>query len=128
MELQSWRPLADLAAIRERVARLSAGVWTPAADWYATDDAVILVVDVPGVDSSSLEVAVRSDTVTVAGERADTALGAPTLRERPFGRFERSLRVPEPVEPDTGEAQCRGGVLEIRLRKLHRTIDVGTNG
>lgn len=129
MELQSWRPLTDLADIRERIARLSggAGAWTPAADWFETDDGLVLVVDVPGVQTGSLEIALDGESIVVAGERDAVVPGEPRHRERPSGRFERSLRLPEPVEPESGEAQCVAGVLEVRLRKLHRTIDVQTS-
>lgn len=129
MELQSWRPLTDLADIRERISRLSGGGggWMPAADWFETDDGLVLVVDVPGVEAGSLEIALDGEAIVVAGERSAGAVGEPRHRERPSGRFERSLRLPEPVEPQSGEAQCVAGVLEVRLRKLHRTIDVPTS-
>ena len=126
MELQTWKPLSDLANIRERIEQLSgsAGVWHPAADWFETDDDLILVLDAPGVNPDSLEIAHDGDTLIVAGEREAQDYGEARVSERPKGRFERNLQPPEGVEPGSAVAQYRAGQLEVRFRKLGRTITV----
>jgi HSP20 family protein len=125
MEIQSWQPLSQLAKIRERVAQISqrAG-WSPAADWFESDDAVLLVVDTPGLDMSLLELNHDGNALTISGTREDQGYGARLHGERPLGSFSRLLEIPVPVEPDSGVAQYRAGQLEIRFLKLGRTITI----
>jgi len=125
MDLQH-RPLNTLALIRERVEQIAspAPAWTPFADWFETADDLILVMDVPGVEPESLELAHDGEAVILAGRRASQPWGEPRVSERPRGLFERSLALPEPVEPGSAEAQYRNGQLEVKFRKLGRTITV----
>jgi HSP20 family protein len=126
MELKTWKPLADLASIRERVSQLTqtSNVWAPAADWFETDDDLILVLDAPGCDPDSFEIAHDNESLTVAGTREVQEFGEARRRERPEGTFQRSLEVPESIEPGSAVAQYRAGQLEVRFRKLGRTITV----
>ena len=130
MEVQSWVPAGDLEDIRERIARLAGPLpdWTPAADWYETDDDLILVMDLPGIDPSSIALAHDADEITVAGQRELVAWGEARATERPRGPFQRTIGLPESVEPGSAEGQYRNGLLEVRLRKLGRTITVGQPG
>jgi HSP20 family protein len=126
MDIQTWQPLSQLAKIRERVAQIShrAG-WSPAADWFESDDDLMLVLDTPGLDLSSLDLAHDGNLITVAGTREEASYGERIHNERPSGGFSRTLELPKPVEPGSGVAQFRAGQLEVRFRKLGRTIDVG---
>jgi HSP20 family protein len=51
--------------------------------------------------------------------RYQTDEGGRTWRriEREFGRFERDVRVPKGLEPDSIEASLEDGVLTLRVRK-----------
>jgi HSP20 family protein len=125
MDLQTWKPLADLKGVRERIEKLKgSSTWTPAADWFETDDDLILVLDAPGVDPDSLEIAHDGDDITIAGTREEQNYGQSRVTERPQGTFQRALRVPEPVEPGSAVAQYRAGQLEVRFSKMNRTITV----
>ncbi len=125
MDLQTWKPLTELAGVRERIEKLKGpSAWTPAADWFETDDDLILILDAPGVDASSLEIAHDGDDITVVGTREVQQYGHALVAERPQGTFQRTLRVPEPVEPGSAVAQYRAGQLEVRFSKLNRTITV----
>ena len=111
-------------ALREEVESLTGdGPWAPAADWIDEDTHLTLVMDVPGVAAEHLALQEEGDTVTVSGQRP-----APERRlvaERPGGSFRRTLGFPEPVLPQSGEAQLIAGVLTVRFQKRHPTIDVG---
>jgi HSP20 family molecular chaperone IbpA len=124
--LQSWQPLAQLARIRERVTQLAqrAG-WQPAADWFDSGDDLILVLDAPGLDMQQLEIAHDGDLLQITGTREQQNYGERRTGERLLGGFQRSLNIPEEVEPGSAVAQYRAGQLEIRFRKLGRTITVG---
>src|SRR2546426_12334307 len=63
---------------------------SPAIDVYETDDAIEVVVDLPGVDRSAVRVIIKGDDVLVAGEKmARKARGESSfhLVERGYGRF-----------------------------------------
>jgi HSP20 family molecular chaperone IbpA len=124
--LQSWQPLAQLARIRERVTQLAqrAG-WQPAADWFDSGDDLIVVLDAPGLDMQQLEIAHDGGVLQITGAREQQNYGERRIGERVLGGFQRSLEIPEEIEPGNAVAQYRAGQLEIRFRKLGRTITVG---
>ncbi len=128
MELQSWQPLSQLAKIRERVAQISqrAG-WSPSADWFESDDDLLLVLDAPGLDMNLLEIAHDGNMISVIGTREDQTFGTRLHGERALGSFQRNLEIPLAVEAGSVVAQYRAGQLEIRFRKLGRTITVDVN-
>lgn len=115
--------LQQLMTLREEVETLGHGSpWTPPADWVDDQTHLLLLLDVPGVDPGSLEMAEEGLNLTVAGLREvpDRRLSS----ERPGGSFTRTLHFPEPVVPQSGQAHLAGGVLHVRFEKLHPTIDV----
>jgi HSP20 family protein len=114
----------ELELIRARIARLSDGVWQPSADWFETDDDLVLVIDAPGIDPASLSLEHDGQEITVAASREANPFGQTIVSERPKGSFQRHLRIPEPVEPNSAAAQYRLGQIEVRFRKLGQTITV----
>ena len=99
-----------------------AGGFFPPADVLVTDEDVTVHMDVPGVTRDNLEIELENDVLTIRGERPypyHTDEGGRTWRriEREFGRFERDVRVPNGLEPDSIEASLGDGVLTLRVRK-----------
>lgn len=94
-ESRARRAAAPLDALRNR------------ANLTATDTGAHLTMLVPGFGPDDVEVRVQRGTVTVIGNRdAD----ADAQRS-----FERSFRLPFPVEVDGVEARIEHGVLELTL-------------
>jgi HSP20 family protein len=94
----------------------------PPADVLVTDADVTVHMDVPGISREQLDIELENDVLTVRGERPypyeDEAGRRMWQRiERPFGRFERVLRVPRELDPDAVEASLSDGVLTLRIRK-----------
>jgi HSP20 family protein len=94
--------------------------FVPPADVLVTDDGVTVHMDVPGIRPDALEVELENDVLTVRGERpypyADGDRAVKRI-ERGFGRFERTLRVPQDLDPNAIEASMTDGVLSLRLPK-----------
>jgi HSP20 family protein len=94
--------------------------FVPPADVLADDDGATVYMDLPGLRAGDLEIELENDTLTVRGERPwpygdnDAAL---RRVERAFGAFERSMRVPQGIEPDSVTAAMHDGVLELRIPK-----------
>ncbi len=126
MDLDTWKPINQLSKIRERIEKLAGGtgIWTPAADWFESDDDLILVLDAPGIDMGTLEIAHDAELVSIRGGRENQTYGVSVKLERPSGVFERELEIPLAVQSDSAVAQYRVGQLEIRFAKLSRTITI----
>jgi HSP20 family protein len=94
--------------------------WRPPADLYETDDGFVLVMDIAGVEPDEFSVALDAGMLTVSGERKERASGRREYHamEVKVGPFERSFRLPTPVDPASLRATYDLGFLEIRLAKL----------
>ena len=94
--------------------------WVPIVDMYETNDDLILNVELPGVRDKDISLSITGDLLTVKGEREfDRQMRDDTYlhMERRYGKFERALRLPMPIQADRVSATYRGGVLEVRLPK-----------
>ena len=87
----------------------------------------------PGVSADDLSIQVVGDTVTIQGElkvEYDEQANY-LLRERPVGRFMRTLRLPELVDSTKVEASLKDGVLTLHIPKAEearpKTIKVNVN-
>ncbi|WP_424949374.1 Hsp20/alpha crystallin family protein [Deinococcus sp.] len=120
--------LNNLMALREEVEQIgSAFPWEPAADWLDLGTHLLLVMDVPGLDAEHLELLEEGEDLTIAGERGEVLEGEVLSRERPGGRFARTLSFPSPVRAGSAEASMSGGVLKVRFEKQRKTwLQLGT--
>ena len=98
--------------------------WTPAVDVYETDAAVVVVLEVAGVNPEHTEVRVEPHRLVVRGVRRERHAqpGVDEHRtyhalEVPYGRFERILPLPAGVDSTESRASYRDGLLEITLPK-----------
>ena len=94
------------------------GPWHPAVDILEKTDQVQVVVDLPGVDPTTVEVLLVANMLTIRGSRAvGSSQGTEVRAERPAGSFERASPLPSAVESDEVDAQAKWGVLTITLQK-----------
>ena len=94
--------------------------WVPPMDLVEADDHFVLKADLPGLAEGDVNIEVQDNTLTISGER--TAEHEQHERgfyriERAFGSFNRSLTLPDGVDPDRIEASFSHGVLEVRIPK-----------
>lgn len=95
-------------------------VFLPTADVTVSDSDIVLTLDVPGLAEEDLAIEFADGYLTVAGERKLPQLAegtAYTHTERPFGRFERRIKLPDGVEPDAITASLTDGVLSLIVPK-----------
>lgn len=114
--------------------------YLPAADVVVTDDDVTVVMDVPGLKPDDVTIELRDDVLTVRGERpvpyqtqsSDNGHHPKVWQriERGFGKFERVLRLPAGLDPDTIGASMSDGVLTLHIPKPEarkpRRIEIGS--
>ncbi len=94
-----------------------------AAEVRESADAVSVRLEVPGMEPEQIDVSVVDDILRVSGEKRterERSRGNYHLTERAYGRFERSFRLPSPVDAERAEADYRHGVLTLRLPKRNR--------
>ncbi len=95
---------------------------------------MIVTAEIPGVDQSTLDLAVTGNILSIQGTKTPGDLPEPMLRlrEREFGYFRREITLPSEVEFDTANASVNQGVLIVRLPKRiasqPRTIPIRSTG
>ena len=98
--------------------------WTPAVDMYETDDAIVVLLDLAGVEADKTEVRAEPHLLIVRGVRRERHSPEHPNEQRnyhaleiPYGRFERTMRLPPGVDTNAASASYREGLLEITLPK-----------
>ncbi len=94
-------------------------------DVRETDETVNVDFELPGMKPEDMNVTVQNGMLTVSGERTREYRegedeSAYSLRERHYGRFERSFRLPTSVDVEELEAHYENGILTVTLPK-HET-------
>jgi HSP20 family protein len=131
--ISRWEPLPGMGDIQQEMNRLfdsffgrpvtvatSQRIWMPLADMWETKDDLYVTFEVPGVREKEISVSITGDVLTVKGERKwDKELKDENYHrlERVYGKFERAIPLPVPVQADRVKATYREGVLEIKLPK-----------
>ncbi|MDO8425721.1 MAG: Hsp20/alpha crystallin family protein [bacterium] len=99
-------------------------------DVYETDTCFAVRAAIAGVRPEDVTLAIHRDLLTIRGERRNDAPhpNATYLVDECFwGKFSRSILLPEPVDVPRAEAKLQHGVLTIVLPKIaehtHITID-----
>ena len=95
--------------------------WKPHTDIFETDDALVVYMDIAGMQSEAFTVEFVDGVLTIAGERTPPRHGGKPhyhAMEVQVGPFERRFRLPVPVDPESIRASYDHGFLEVRLTKL----------
>jgi HSP20 family protein len=90
----------------------------PAADCIRSEDPAELkvVVELPGVDPSSIHVVAADRVLVVAGERCrPNVSGRYQQLEIEYGPFQRRIPLDEPVDTNAATARYEGGMLTVTL-------------
>jgi HSP20 family protein len=144
MTLVRWEPDRRLEAIQSdfdrvfdaffgtRPANGPGRQWAPAMDLVETDDHLVLKADLPGLDKDDVEIEVSDGVLTISGERKtehEEREDGYHRVERAYGRFSRSLSLPDGIDAEQVKANFDKGVLEVRIpkpaeRKPHR-VQIG---
>lgn len=94
--------------------------WRPVANISETEQEYLIKAELPEVKKEDIEVTVEDGILTLRGERKyeKEAGEANDLRiESFYGTFARSFALPENVDTDKISAECKDGVLKVRIPK-----------
>lgn len=106
--------------------------WFPAVvDIFENDREVLLVAELPGVKPGDVDVQIENGELRLHGRTTwQPATGEGHLSEFQLADLRRRFRLREGVDVDRIEATLSGGLLTIRLPRLHsnnpRKIEVAT--
>ena len=90
----------------------------PPVDIYDTDDAVVILADLPGVRPENLDIHVERGNLTIVGRQEDLlAEGEIVLQEFEPGEFYRSFTLGEDIDGARITAEFKDGVLQLTLPK-----------
>src|SRR5579883_2791539 len=105
--------------------------YVPSTDIYETEDALTVVMEVPGVERKDLEVNLENDVLRIEG-RIDFAKYEglePLYTEYNVGHFARSFTLSNKIDQQKISAQLDNGVLTLTLKKAEearpRRIRIG---
>lgn len=131
MALVSWQALTEIERMRHQFDRMFGDLagfdsplearGKPAIELSNSEDNLTLRAEIPGINPEDLDIGVSSDGVIIKGERRYENAGQENdwyHSEFSYGRFERSIRFPEPVQNDRVQADYQNGILTLTLPKL----------
>ena len=116
-EMTRMREYAEGGGGAEDQRRTHATAWIPTADIFAKGQDLVIRCELAGVEREDLEVSLAGGVLTIDGERK----GEPEdvsyySRERYYGRFRRTMTLPEGVEGDRITADFENGLLEVTVK------------
>lgn len=150
MRLTLWEPLMGLTTVNKSLNRLieeglrnAPGLLErglpqhrsrPPINISETDEALVLVAEVPGFAQEDIAVEVHDGLLTIKGERreeVDETRERYRRVERFNGAFERSFTLPSSVDSEGIQARLQNGLLEVTLPKAseakRRAVSIETN-
>jgi HSP20 family protein len=129
--LERWLPKRQAEETHAELMPLNGPLWisssflegSPALDMEETDDALIVVADLPGLERDDFTVEITGQRLVIRGEQKRSAERRGRnyyYAERSYGTFARALPLPCEIDPDKAHATYKHGVLRITLPKTAR--------
>lgn len=96
--------------------------FTPRADIYETEDNIVVVADLPGVDENSVDITLEKNILTINGyvDYREPEGYSLAWAEYEVGDYQRSFRISNEIDRDKIEATIKDGVLRLYLPKLEQ--------
>lgn len=92
----------------------------PSVDIYEKENKICVEAELPGFDKDNIKVDVKGKLLTIGGERVSNEEVKDEKhyrRERHFGSFERSFKLPFEVTEEQIQATYKDGVLTLLVEK-----------
>jgi len=130
---ERFDPFDELALLRNRMDRVinrmsdafeetpaTFARWAPNTDVIETKDALIVRAELPGLTEKDINVTMENGILTISGERkVEEETKDKTFHrvERAFGKFDRTLTLPNNIDADKIRAIFNDGLLELTIPK-----------
>jgi HSP20 family protein len=105
--------------------------YVPNADIYETEDALVVVMEVPGVEKKDLDISLENDVLRIEGRIDFTKYDGldPLYTEYNVGHYSRAFTLSSKIDQHQISAELEDGVLKLTLKKskdaLPRRIAIG---
>jgi HSP20 family molecular chaperone IbpA len=93
---------------------------TPAVDIYETDEGLVLLADMPGVEKDKLKVTVEDDILTIEGKVMEPLEADPEWKEYTLNSYWRQFQLNNTVDQERLSARLKNGVLTLELPKAEK--------
>ena len=102
------------------VARMSSSsfsLWEPQVDLYESENALIIFMEVAGIDPEKIKVIVELKTLIIRGERKCPVSGISCVHqlEIEYGHFERRIDLPKTIEVSATSSKIKKGMLRVHM-------------
>lgn len=145
MAIMRWSPWSEMSAIRSQLDRLfdemteqSSSVktiWKPAVELQDNGESLTLKAELPGIEAKDLDISITREAVMIRGEHRyenQTENRGYFRSEFRYGKFERVVGLPVPVQNDKVDANFNNGILTLTLPKTeaakNRVVKVNLAG
>ncbi|WP_231948058.1 Hsp20/alpha crystallin family protein [Phormidesmis priestleyi] len=130
MTLVNWQPWQEMEAMRRQFDRVfedlatpkrTEPTWQPAVELKSTETEFVLRVQLPGINAKDLDVKIGRSGVALSGEhKAENTTDENGFfrSEFRYGKFQRVISLPSPVQNDQVKADFKDGVLTLTLPKV----------
>jgi HSP20 family protein len=110
-------PFRQFDRLTQQVLGTAARPAAMALDAWREGNDFVVAVDLPGVQTESIDLNVEQNVLTIRAERKDTTGEGVELiaAERPRGVFSRQLMLGETLDTENVTASYNGGVLTVRI-------------
>jgi HSP20 family protein len=115
---------------------LAQQAWMPAIEVKEANGNLVVTAELPGIKAEDVKVEVTDEALTIRGERKQEKKEEKEgvcRSERSYGRFYRSIPLPDGAKTDQIKAEINDGVLEIKVpvpetKQKSRQIPVSASG
>jgi HSP20 family protein len=95
-------------------------VFNPALSIEESNKEIVIYAELPGVPKENVSIELKDNILTLEGEKKDILEGSKNkiyLSEVSHGKFKRSFRLPNDVDPNAVKAKYTDGVLTMIIGK-----------
>ena len=117
---------AELASVKKPLSKddlLEEGDGQLTIDVYQTPEAIVVESPIAGVNSDDLDIDITNESITIRGKRERSQKIKDEdyfYQECYWGKFSRSVILPQEVDAEKSEANIKDGVFTVWLPKLNR--------
>lgn len=137
----NWNPYEEMRQMQNHINHLFGDLFTqfqgskqfgdlfndsmesPLLDMKDNGGQYVFKVNIPGADESKINVSIDHNRILhidATTKQSDKGFAGNILRRERFtGEFQRTVRLPEPVDSDSLQSKYEDGVLTVRVNKKH---------
>lgn len=130
MMIRYWHPGSEIESVRRQLDKMfdqlalntqnTPYTWQPAIELIDAGDNLILKAQLPGIEGKDVEIQVTQKAVAIVGEypteqKEDQRQLHSEFR---YGKFQRILQLPYPIQNDQVKADFTNGILTLTLPKV----------